>query len=674
MDAMRSLRWIAVGGAAVVALVIVAAVVAYATIDTQAIARYAADEVSRVTGRRVDARGPVTIAFWPRLAVVANDVAIANPPGASRPELARAAVVRGGVATWPLLVSRRVVADGIEIEGLDLLLETLPDGRGNWQLAEAGVSAGAEAGKGDAASVPVTLAGAIRIVGAKLAWRPPDGGGATVIAIPRFEVAPESGGRFAWQGTLEHEGTRWTLVATTGDPTMAVRGRVPFDIDAKLAGGGVTLTAKGRAEQRDTGPAAVLDASAAWDAGSERMARWAPDLAPEAGRVSARIDARDGRYAFGAIAGAIAGTKVDGNLEVDTKGKVPRIGGRLHADTVDLVRERPSARAAAGTAATGPAKGDSSPLGRLASFDADLDFVVDRLRVREGVDATNARGRVVVEGGRLAVEPIDVDVAGGRISGSVRADAATVRGRVVADGRGIEMARLLGKLDPGRNASGGTTTFAIDLQGPAQSPQRFLAGASGSMRADVGPARVKGVALDAGGEAMSRVLDALNPFRRVDQGTEVQCIVARLAVRDGVAHADRTLAIETSRLTASASGTIDFGRQTLDLLVRPRSRKAAGIPAVDLAEVVRVSGPIASPGVRLDTMGAAKTAITIGGVVASGGWGMLATPLLSSGDDPSPCATARAGGKLSATQQERPPAQQQSPEDVVRSLRGLFKR
>ena len=53
---------------------------------------------------------------------------------------------------------------------------------------------------------------------------------------------------------------------------------------------------------------------------------------------------------------------------------------------------------------------------------------------------------------------------------------------------------------------------------------------------------------------------------------------------------------------------------------------------------------------------------------------MLATPLLSSGDDPSPCATARAGGKPATTQQERAPAQQQSPEDVVRSLRGLFKR
>lgn len=674
MEAMRSLRWIAVAGAAVVALVVLAAVVAYATIDAQAIARYAADEVSRLTGRRVEARGPVSVAFWPRLAVVAHDVTIANPPGASRPELARVAVVRGGVATWPLLVSRRVVADGIEVEGLDLHLETLPDGRGNWQLAEAGGAAGAEAGKGAAPAVPVALAGAVRIVDAKLAWRPPDGSATTVVAIPRLEVAPESGGRFAWQGTFEHDGARWTLAATTGDPGIAVRERVPFDIDAKLAGGGVTLTAKGRAERRDTGHALVLDAGIAWEAGSERMARWAPDLSTEAGRVAARVDARDGRYALGGIAGTVGGTKVDGNLEIETKGKVPRIGGRLHADRVDLARERPPARATAGSPAPGPAKGDSSPLGKLASVDADLDFVVDRVLVREGVEATNVRGRVVVQGGRLAADPFDVDVAGGRISGSVRADAATGRGRVVADGRGIEASRLLGRFDPGRNASGGTTTFAVDLQGPAQSSERFLAGANGTVRADVGPARVKGVALDAGGEAMSRVLDALNPFRRVDQATEVQCIVARLAVRDGVAHADRTLAVETSRLTASASGTIDLGRGTLDLLVRPRSRKVAGIPAVDLADVVRVSGPIASPGVRLDTMGAAKTALAIGGVVASGGWGMLATPLLSAGEDPNPCATARAGGKLAAAQQERSPAQQQKPEDVVRSLRGLFKR
>ncbi len=674
---MRSLRWVAVAAAALVALAVLGAVVAYATIDTQAIARYAADEASRITGRKVEARGPVSVAFWPRLAVVAHDVSIGNPPGASRPEFARARAVRGAVATWPLVFSRRVVADGFEIEGLDVVLETLPPGRGNWQFGEprapSGAPPGAAAGGGAPSSLPLALTGVVRLVDARITWRPAGGEAATVVAIPRFEIEPDGRGRFEWRGTFEHEGARWTLAATTGDPAAALRDRMPFEIDAKLSGGGVQLTAKGRAEQRDSGSAVVADAALQWERGSALVASASPMLAADQGRISARIDARDGRYALGGIAGAAGGTKVDGNLEVDTTGKVPRIAGRLHADAVDLARGGAAPRPAAQAQVRPAPQAEGSPLAALVRFDADLDFVVDRLRVREGVDAANARGRVVVAGGKLAAEPLDVDVAGGRISGSVRADAATGRARLVVDGRGIEAARLLGKLDPGRNASGGATTFAIDLQGPAQSSQRFLAGSSGSIHADVGPMRLKGTALDTGGEALTRVFDALNPFRRVDQATDLQCIVARLAVRDGVAHAERTLAAETSRLTAQASGTIDLGRETLDLVVRPRSRKIAGMPAVDLAEVIRVTGPIASPSVKLDTMGAAKTALAIGGVVASGGWGALATPLLSAGDDPNPCATARAGGKQAATQ-ERASEPKTRQDDVVRSLRDLFKR
>src|SRR5512134_3929517 len=166
--------------------------------------------------------------------------------------------------------------------------------------------------------------------------------------------------------------------------------------------------------------------------------------------------------------------------------------------------------------------------------------------------------------------------------------------------------------------------------------------------------RVKGAALDAGGDVAARVLDSINPFRRVDATTEVQCIVARLAVKDGIAHAERTIAAETSRLALSASGTIDLGKQTLDLLVRPRARKIAALPTVELAEVIRVSGPIRQPSVRLDTVGAAKTAITIGGAIASGGWSLLASPLLNAADDPHPCTTARAGGKLSGSTPSSP--------------------
>ena len=57
---------------------------------------------------------------------------------------------------------------------------------------------------------------------------------------------------------------------------------------------------------------------------------------------------------------------------------------------------------------------------------------------------------------------------------------------------------------------------------------------------------------------------------------------------------------------------------------------------------MRVTGPFRQPSVRLDSVGAAKTALTVGGAIATGGWSLLASPLLNAADDPNPCATARA--------------------------------
>lgn len=667
---MRPLRWIAVAGGALVALVVIAAVVAYATIDTEAIRRYAEAEIGRLTGRQVTARG-LALDLWPRLAVVAQDVAISNPPGASRPDLAHARSVKGAVAILPLLRSRTVVVEGVQIEGLDVALETLAGGRGNWML-------GGAAPKSSAAAAPAApdakrgaaafrLTGTFDVVDAKVSWRPP-GGAVQTIAIPSLEVSPATEGRYAWKGTIDADGVRWTLEATTGDPVLFARERVPLDVDGRLAGGGLTLAAKGRVERRDTGPGAVADASLAWTAGGEWLSRRAPRLAQDEGRVSARLEVREGRATIDGLAGAVAGSRFDGSLAVDVTGKVPRLEGRLHADLVDLSRERP---ASAAPAAAPAAEGDA-PVSRLSSLDADVDFVIDKLQLPSAFEATALRGRVVVEGGRLAADPIGLDFGGGKITGSVRADAATGRGRVVVDGRGIQLARAAPRLEAGKYLSGGATTVAIDLQGPARSAAGFVAGASGSIRAETGPTQVRGIALDAAGDALTRIFDAVNPFRRVDPSTDVQCVVVRLAVANGIAHADRTIAIETSRLTASASGTIDLGRETLDLVVRPRARKVPGLPTIELAEVVRVTGPIRKPSFRLDTIGAAKTAATIGGAVATGGWSLLAAPLLSAGDDKSPCATARAGGKAAAG--SSPASSAPTATDPLAPLRGLLGR
>ena len=675
MDTGRVLRRIAIGAGALVALLAAAVALVVTTVDPAALVRYATDEATKATGRRISVTGPVELAWWPNIAVVVGGVSVANPPGAARPELARVARIRGSVATWPLVTRRSIEWDRLEVDGLDLRLETLADGSGNWQVARASgatgaappASGGAPGGSGGA--VGIRLAGPVVVTGADVAWASPGAKDAKRVRIERFEISPRDGARLGWSGRFEHEGTRWALEGASGDPFLSLRDRVPFDFDAKLDGGGVTLKAKGRVERRDSGPSAVLDAGVEWVAGSEQVAGFAPALARDAGRIAGRIEAGGRGVAVSGLAGSLAGARFDGNLSVDTSAPVDRVRGRLHVERIDVAKLA-DAKPAAATAATASATTRSSDLpGRLKNLDADVDFVVDRI-VAGAVEIANARGRVVVADGRLAADPVVAELAGGALTLRVNADGATGRARVALDGRNIEIARLRGLLPAGRTASGGRATLAVELQGPAG--DAFVGRSSGSLRLDVGPMRLQGTSAGGGAEGLGRLAEVLNPLRRTEQATEVQCVVARLTVRDGVAHAERTIAAETSALGVSASGTIDLRNRTLDLLVRPRARKGLGIGAIELAELVRVTGPIGSPTIGLDKVGAAKAAIAVGGAVASGGWSLLATPLLNASDDPNPCATARAGGKVAADASGASAARPQ--EDLAGALKGLFRR
>jgi AsmA family protein len=185
-----------------------------------------------------------------------------------------------------------------------------------------------------------------------------------------------------------------------------------------------------------------------------------------------------------------------------------------------------------------------------------------------------------------------------------------------------------------------------------------------------GPARVTGLALDGGGDALSGVLDAAMPGRRREPYVDVQCVVVRLPVRDGLATAERTIAYETSKVNMAAAGTINFRTEALDLAIRPTVKEGLGIGAMTLAELVKVTGTLAEPSIGLDTLGSAKAALSVGGAVLTGGLSLLGQGLLSRAGDPAPCKTALG---VSAT---APPAKSDaSREDdgLLGSIRRLFK-
>jgi len=97
------------------------------------------------------------------------------------------------------------------------------------------------------------------------------------------------------------------------------------------------------------------------------------------------------------------------------------------------------------------------------------------------------------------------------------------------------------------------------------------------------------------GGPFERLFGAINPFQETDASTELLCAVAYLPLSRGVARIDRSLAIESTKAGASASGTLDFRHETLDLSFETGVRQGISLDIARVAQLVRLTGPFRDP-------------------------------------------------------------------------------
>ncbi len=96
-------------------------------------------EARRATGRQIAARN-LRISLFPDLTITADDVALANPRGFSRPAMLTAKHLVLRIALIPLLTHQVIVRE-IRLTGASLWLDQKPDGRANWMFDHARPSA-----------------------------------------------------------------------------------------------------------------------------------------------------------------------------------------------------------------------------------------------------------------------------------------------------------------------------------------------------------------------------------------------------------------------------------------------------------------------------------------------------------------------------------------------------
>lgn len=585
-------------------------IAAFANSDFDQYRREIAAAAAAATGREVAIKGRVSLAFFPYLALKVTKVSLANAAWGSRPAMATVEEFAAEVDLLPFLWSRTVRLDRLVLRGVDIVLETDTKNRGNWEFADKGgpkEKPSKTAAKDD--SRLLADLGRVRVERLSVTYRSGVSGRTLAGKIDRMELRADG------------DALRAVLVANYNGQMVDMNGRVgrlsqllqpdapwPFKLD--VAAGETRLGLEGtlvepllgkglvvavRFEGRNLAGVAAL---AGGEIGKTRPFRLA---ATASGDIGGALKLADLHLDYGA-------SKLMGDGRIVFQPR-PRIDARLSGSLVDLADIGLSFERKRGEADTGRLFSDKPmKLGALAAI--DLNLVLDGARVR--IDPLNFRqvaGQVILESGRLTLARLDAEFAGGKIAGSLVLDARTPNvgfrtGFRVRDVDLGKVSRLFGDKEIFAGALDGT----VDIGGVGRSWRDIMAALTGRIDAGMGQGRIN--SQFAGYvDMIADFLPALGDDPKRPRGTDVSCFVSRFGIKNGTATAD-ALMLDTGRAAVRGAGTVDLGREVIDILLKTNSTEGR---LVTVNVPLHVQGPLLKPTVTPDE---SAVALGVAGAVA----------------------------------------------------------
>lgn len=334
----------------------------------------------------------------------------------------------------------------------------------------------------------------------------------------------------------------------------------------------------------------------------------------------------------------VAGTSVGGDLALDMTGK-PRLTGALTSEALDVT---PFLKGG-GSGKGGPLfSKEPLPLDGLTALDADLSFALGELRYGNVV-LTELKLPVKIDGGKLAA-PLTAKYRGTPVKLALNANGAKGSVSIDADAANFDLGKLLADLDL-TTMLNARADFGAKLNGQGKSLHAIAASLGGQTNLVIGRGTINSRAFAI---VSDDLVNVLIPSGESGDTAKLVCAISRFDFTRGVGKAS-ALALETDSLITTGSGTVDLGSERIDLLFKPKPKKAS---LVSLAFPVRLSGPLAAPTAGLDRTGVVTgVATAVGGAALTGGIGAL-LPLMSAGSDSiasgGDCGAAAAAAKDSS--------------------------
>ena len=633
-------RLLAVLGGGVL-LLLLAVAIAVRSVDVKQFIGPVQQRVKDATGRTLEVRGGIDLKLGLEPKLVLGDVAFGNAPWAKQPQMLTAKQVEVTIALLPLLAKRFEVTRFRLIDPT-IALETDAAGQGNWEFPALRSAAQASTPAPSGATLGEFAVGDLAISGGTATYRDGKTGAVTTVVIDDLAVHardPQSPISGSFRGRVND-----TAIALEGD----------FGPLEQLA------------HQRWPYPVAVHG-----------------EIGDRKATLGTRVTVQNSRVNLDELKVASGPSNLTGKVAVQTGGVRPKVTFTLDAPTFALADVAWPAKApppAAKPAARAKYLFGEEPidLAALKDVDAEGEITIGTLTLAEGRHADRVHIKLELANGKLDVPVMQAAMFGGTFAGRLQIDAARAPDAVLtlhAEAQNLDLGTLLAAAGVKRELKGGKTEVKADLSARGSSPRHWAASASGNVLAVAGP----GTLVNPKGSSdvpLDRLLEAVNPFRGVDATTELHCAVIRLPLKDGIALIDRSIAVETNKIGATASGSLDFRTETLDLSVKPQVRQGVPIAVPQVAQLVHFRGPFSAPSVGIDATATAETVARLGAAVYTGGLSILGESLFAkaAGDPSAPCQIALGRGVPASTAAAKPAASPNPAESVGKAVGHLFGR
>jgi AsmA family protein len=608
------LRTILIGLLVLLVVLVGGAAIFVLTFDFNQYKGLVARQVERATGRSLTIKGDIKLALSLTPTLDATDLALANVPGGSRPEMITVKQLEVQLHLLPLL-SGKVEIDRLVLDGADILLETDKSGRGNWVFDVPDSAAATTAAPGS--EPPLLEVALVQIRNSRLTYQ--EGLSTRSLDIQKLD-AETKGGRLELDLAVTVGKTPVTVKGSLGAPQL-LSGGAPFPFDLLVTSGATSATVKGVVGDitQMTGLAADISAKGRSLAELNALADFElPPLGPYSLAAKA-VDIPEG-YRLSPLALSMGSSQITGEIAI-TFGQRPKIAADLSSQRVDL-RDFGVAPDDKGG---GPDDGrvfsaDPLPFDALTQLDADLKLSAGHL-VRGSADFREVKLAAVLTAGKLAIRPLSASVEGGRLVTNITVDANRKPAAVTLDltNSNAEAGRLLQLLTGAQIVTSGRANLRIAASGAGNSLRTLMAGVSGRFDYEMGAGNID----NAYAKIFLADLFTLLSFGNSGNSSNVKCMVARFDIARGLATA-RQLAMETKGATIVGTGTINLGAERLDLRLVPYAT-SANLTALAIPMVV--SGSLQDPRVTPDATGAAGTVLrapltaldAVGGLVGIGG-------------------------------------------------------